>query len=131
MQEPVILQELEQLNIRPIFPLSITKNKILLKIISSRSKIDQLFTALEDHTIFPKISSIGKIKLSPLLTKRQEEVLLMALNLGYFTIPKKISAKELGKRLNISASAVSENIRRIYTTLGNEYVKNKFKTFFS
>lgn len=47
-----------------------------------------------------------------LLTTDQAEAIKVALEEGYFDVPRRITLVELGERLNISDSAVSQRIRR-------------------
>jgi predicted DNA binding protein len=53
------------------------------------------------------------------LTAPQEEALALAVACGYFSIPREISATELGNELGISDHAVIERLRRGITTLVN------------
>ena len=46
------------------------------------------------------------------LTTRQEQIVKMALELGYFEFPKKIRLEELSERLGISPGTLSEILRR-------------------
>lgn len=52
-----------------------------------------------------------------LLTQDQAEALSVALSEGYFDVPRRITLSELGDRLDISDSAVSQRIRRGLGTL--------------
>ncbi len=56
------------------------------------------------------------------LTDRQQEALRTAYELGYFSIPRQTSLEEIAARLNISASSVSERLRRAQTQLIQETV---------
>lgn len=46
------------------------------------------------------------------LSEPQREALVLAMQAGYFDIPRRISTKELGNRLGISDQAVTERLRR-------------------
>lgn len=52
-----------------------------------------------------------------LLTRDQAEAISVALEAGYFDVPRRITLDELGERLEISDSAVSQRIRRGLTKL--------------
>ncbi len=56
------------------------------------------------------------------LTDRQLEALRTAYELGYFDIPRKASLDDVGEELGISASSVSERLRRAQTQLIEETV---------
>lgn len=51
------------------------------------------------------------------LTPEQHEVLLAAIEEGYFEVPREITLVELGEQLGISDSAVSQRLRRGLETL--------------
>ena len=46
------------------------------------------------------------------ITARQEHIVRMALDLGFFEFPRKINLESLSERLNISLTTLSEIIRR-------------------
>jgi DNA-binding CsgD family transcriptional regulator len=56
------------------------------------------------------------------LTDRQREALRIAYELGYFDIPRQASLDEVAAELGISASSVSERLRRAQTELIEETV---------
>lgn len=51
------------------------------------------------------------------LTSEQREALLLALDSGYFAVPRETTANELAEMIGVSTSAVSERLRRAYATL--------------
>ncbi|MDS0477196.1 helix-turn-helix domain-containing protein [Natrinema sp. 1APR25-10V2] len=56
------------------------------------------------------------------LTDRQHEALRIAYELGYFDIPRRASLEDVAAELEISASSVSERLRRAQTQLIEETV---------
>jgi hypothetical protein len=56
------------------------------------------------------------------LTDRQHEALRIAYELGYFDIPRRASLDDIAAELDISASSVSERLRRAQTQLIEETV---------
>jgi hypothetical protein len=56
------------------------------------------------------------------LTDHQQEALRTAYELGYFDIPRRTSLQEVAAELDISASSVSERLRRAQTRLIEETV---------
>ncbi|ELZ18400.1 bacterio-opsin activator HTH domain-containing protein [Haloterrigena salina JCM 13891] len=56
------------------------------------------------------------------LTDRQHEALRTAYELGYFDVPRRTSLEEVAAELDISASSVSERLRRAQTRLIRETV---------
>lgn len=51
------------------------------------------------------------------LTEKQQELLAVAYEEGYFDVPRRISQNELAERLEISKSAVSQRLRRAIAEL--------------
>ncbi len=81
-----------------------------------RDKVDHLLRLLEEKKIDFKLQSIEKIagdQVAGTLTPRQAEILEMALENGYFEIPRRISLTELAIKLGIAKSTLSGILRRI------------------
>ena len=57
------------------------------------------------------------------LTARQEYIVKIALELGYFEFPKKIKLEELSKRLGISPGTLSEILRRAEKNILSKYFR--------
>ncbi len=60
------------------------------------------------------------------LTDRQHEALRTAYELGYFDIPRRTSLERVAAELDISASSVSERLRRAQTQLIQETVATRW-----
>ncbi|MHA1758022.1 MAG: helix-turn-helix domain-containing protein [Promethearchaeota archaeon] len=122
-KDPWILGALIKTQLLLIYPLIVKEGFLQINAIAERKKIDSFLSELENKNIDFQISSIGYYSDNALLTKRQEEILDLILRKGYFDIPRRISLTKLAKELNISASALSETIRRISKTILNFYKK--------
>ncbi len=59
---------------------------------------------------------------SKILTDTQEYILSIALEMGYFDYPHKITLKELSKILNISSSTLNEILRRAIKKIVSHYL---------
>lgn len=121
-KDPWILNALIKTELLLIYPLKVKQGKIHVNAITDRSKIDQFLIELEDKGIPFKIASIGKFKQASLLTDRQQEILKKAYDAGYYHIPRKMKQKSLANALEISPSALSENLRRIHRRLTEDYL---------
>lgn len=51
------------------------------------------------------------------LTPEQRETLVLASELGYFSVPRKATVEDLADRLDISANSVSQRLRRAHDAL--------------
>ena len=71
-----------------------------------------IISDLESSGLEPKILRRGQYKRTGLLTERQERLLWLALQMGFFEFPRKINSIELSGRLGIATSTLSEILRR-------------------
>lgn len=76
-----------------------------------RSAVEVLVKTLSARGIAIELVAIKNAKASGNLTERQERVLSLAFQLGYFDFPKKIGLTELAKKLGVSKAALSETLR--------------------
>ncbi len=104
----------------------IKEGKIRWRLLSSgKNPIKTLIQKLEDSGLKAEIISIKSIKSKKELTSRQEEIVRLALEEGYFDYPKRISIRELAKRFDISISTLSEILRSGQKKiLGSYFTKN-------
>ncbi len=59
------------------------------------------------------------------LTARQEQIVKMALEMGYFEFPKKIKLEGLSERLGVSAGTLSEILRRAEKNILTHYFRER------
>jgi len=72
-----------------------------------------IISKLEASGLKPKILEVAKFKpKGKILTEKQERALWLALKMGFFEFPRKITMLELSRRLGIALSTVSEITRR-------------------
>ncbi len=86
--------------------------KILWNILASgRGPLDKLVARLRKGGFAVAIKKLKEFGKKEELTHRQEEIVRIALQKGYFDNPKKISIRELGKLMGLSISTLSEILR--------------------
>jgi predicted DNA binding protein len=56
------------------------------------------------------------------LTGKQRETLCVALELGYFAIPRNAHQKDIAQRVGVSEQAVQERLARAHRTLAKQAV---------
>jgi predicted DNA binding protein len=102
-------------------------NRIIYTFITPNMKTAQdVVSTLETLNFELKILCMERYKRrTSILTERQEMVLWLALEAGFFDYPKKIDILELSRKLKISPSTLSEIMRRGMRRLLEYY----FKTF--
>ena len=69
-------------------------------------RVDRVYTLDEWH-----------VKTSFQLTEKQQDLLLSALEEGYFDVPRRTSLDELATQFDVSRQALSERLRRAHATL--------------
>lgn len=72
----------------------------------------QLLRKLENEKVHVEVASLSKLEDANSLTARQETILQIGLEKGFFDFPRKIGLKELAETLDISTAALSEILRR-------------------
>ena len=122
--DPWILNTLVKTELLISYPVLIKEGKLRIEAITNRSKVDSFLTQLKKKKIKAKLERIGYFYKSTLLTKRQNEIINLAYQNGYFNIPRSISLSEFAKDLKISKSALSETLRRIFKKLANNYLNS-------
>ena len=86
--------------------------------------MDRFLEQLKKKGIIAKIERIGYYFKSTLLTKRQNEIINLAYQKGFFNIPRTVSLSKFASDLNISKSALSETLRRIFKKLAHNYINS-------
>ncbi len=76
-----------------------------------RTSVEALVTDLKARGIPVGLVALKSVKGSGSLTNRQERVISLAYQLGYFEFPKKINLSDLAKKLGVSKSSLSETLR--------------------
>lgn len=85
----------------------------------SREKLNELLNGLKKQKFKINVSSLKKTKLThiqaayiyPNLTEQQKKCFQVALNNGYYEVPRKITLKELGKIVKMSYSTYQFHLR--------------------
>ena len=79
---------------------------------STDEALSSLIKNLEETGCSVRILKKAKLDKNSLLTKRQEEIVRIAFELGYYDHPRKKTLRELSKVFGISASTLSEIMQR-------------------
>ena len=126
LAEPWILNQLMKIEMNAHYPIPVQAGKMQLELIAPRNKIDQLFDQIDKSNLEAQLNRIGRVHLQPILNHQQEQLILHAKEWGYFDVPRKITLHEFAQKEGISASALSEDLRRISQKLIKEYLKSNF-----
>jgi predicted DNA binding protein len=74
--------------------------------------VKSLMRELERENVAGEVVRISKLRDEEDLTARQENILQIALERGYFEFPKKITLRQLAKTLDVSPATLTEILRR-------------------
>jgi predicted DNA binding protein len=92
---------------------SLGDGRVRWKLISGKGgSLQELVEGLKGAGCEVEVERVGAVRDDSVLTKRQEEVLALALREGYYETPKRIHLSELAKQLNIAPSSVGEVLKR-------------------
>ena len=103
-----------------------TDGTISWLMLGNKTSIKRLLDSLEREGVRFTLRRIERAKTLSLLTKRQEEVLLLAYELGYFDQPRRVNLRSLASILDLSPPTLSELLRRAQKKVILEYLKSKW-----
>ncbi|MDW5562240.1 MAG: helix-turn-helix domain-containing protein [Methanomassiliicoccus sp.] len=87
--------------------------KASFKVLSgSEGSLPNLIKAISSRGVDIEITRIARTVDRPVVTRKQEKVLRLALERGYFDYPKRITLEELAIMSGMSTSTVAETIKR-------------------
>jgi predicted DNA binding protein len=81
-------------------------------LINDYTELRSLLNGLIGKGIEARVDKVIKVKSVDPLTARQEQVLRIALEAGYYDFPRRINLKDLANKLGVSPSSLSEVLRR-------------------
>jgi len=94
-------------------------------VLGSDTMVRSLMEGLEKQSVDGDVVRIYKLQEEGELTARQEEILQIALEKGYFEFPKKITLRQLAKVLDVSAATLTEILRRGQKKVLQEHFKGR------
>lgn len=106
-----------------VFPVEISKGWMKWMLVTDNKGLGTIIDDLELLEVNFRIESIVKLEGRGVLTKRQEEVVRKALDMGYFDFPRKKDSTGLAQELDVSVSTLSEIIRAAERRIFKEYFK--------
>ena len=81
-------------------------------LLGSDTMVQSLLKELENGQVAAEVVKISKLRDQEELTSRQEQILQIALEKGYFEFPKKITLRQLARLLDVSPATMTEILRR-------------------
>lgn len=99
--------------------------KLEWTLLGSDSMVKSLLKELEEEKVVAEVVRISKLEAEEELTARQENILQIALEKGYFEFPKKLTLRQLAKVLDISPATLTEILRRGQKRVLQEHFKGR------
>jgi len=99
--------------------------KLEWRLLGSDSMLRSLMKELEEEDVKAEVLRVSKLEEERDLTSRQEQILQIALEKGYFEFPKKIKLRQLAKLLDISPATLTEILRRGQRRILEEHFKGR------
>ena len=90
-----------------------------------RAKLAQLLEDLKRMRIPTEVKRVVPVRGGSILTPRQEEVLRLAVEMGYFEFPKRVGVAGLAKRFGVSKSTLSETLHRAERKILQSYLRHR------
>lgn len=84
--------------------------------------LDTLLRKLRRNRVSVDLRRLAPVRGGSLLTRRQAQVLRLALDQGYFEFPKKVGIEDLAGRLGVAKSTVAETLHRAERKVLRSYV---------
>lgn len=99
--------------------------KLEWTLLGSDTMVKNLLKELEKTKVVADVVKVSQLQDEEELTARQEHILQIALEKGYFEFPKKISLRELAKTFEVSPATLSEILRRGQKRVLQEHFKDR------
>ncbi|BFI75569.1 helix-turn-helix domain-containing protein [Sulfurisphaera ohwakuensis] len=94
-------------------------------IVDGYHELKRLLKEFVDNKIDVKVLKVVKAKSDATITARQEQIIKIALEAGYFDFPRRITLNQLAEKLNISSSTLAEILRRAEKNIIEAYFKER------
>jgi len=94
---------------------------------SDRDEVKKLMAKLKKVKCEVKLLRLAPIDDQEVLTSRQEEIIMMAFERGFFETPRKTKLKDLARITGVSQATLSEILRKGQKRIMVEYLKTKRK----
>jgi len=95
---------------------------------SDRDEVKRLISKLRRLNCEVELVKLSRIDEQEVLTSRQEEIIMMAFERGFFETPRKTKLKDLAKITGVSQATLSEILRKGQKRIVVEYLKGRKKT---
>ena len=124
--QPLLLTSIQASGVPISFPVEIADGRAALVATASRDRIAALGEALDDLGLRYSLDRLYEsVEAASPLTDRQREMLLAALERGYYDTPRTTTLSELADDLGMAASTTSEVIHRAEESVVKAFVADR------
>lgn len=110
---PLLVRAARDAGVPLRMPVEIENGEATLTVDGSRSRLPELAARFEERGISYRIERITEgVEPNEPLTDRQREVVVAAVEHGYYDTPRRCSLTELADRLGVAKSTLSETLHR-------------------
>jgi len=100
--------------------------KVLWRVMtSSREEIGTLVKRLRDARFEAELIKLAPIDSREVLTRRQEEIIMIAYERGFFETPRKIKLRDLAMMTGVSQATLSEILRKGQKKIVVDYLRTR------
>lgn len=123
IREPAIYSAALESDNVPVFPVVVRDGHLFVRATTSHDRLSQFGDALDAIGASYEVLSIRRSPtLNDLLTDRQEQAVIEAVEYGYYDTPRGCTLAELGETLGVSKGAASGLLRRAEERIVKEFV---------
>ncbi|MBI2185388.1 MAG: helix-turn-helix domain-containing protein [Thaumarchaeota archaeon] len=94
--------------------------------VAGNEALRRVLKSLHDGNIGVRVKKMVRLSRKDIITARQEQVLAVAVQAGYYDFPRRISQTELASRMGMATATVSEILRRGERKIVGEYLRKGF-----
>ena len=120
---PLLLASSQEAGVPIELPVEIVDGEATVEVTGSRERLADLAKQLERFGFQYRIENVSeRLHESQLLSERQLEVVVAAVEAGYYDTPRRCSLTELAARLDIAKSTCSETLHRAEEAIIKRFV---------
>jgi predicted DNA binding protein len=127
--EPLLLAPIQASGVPLSLPVDIENGQARLELTASRDRIAALGEMLDEFGLEYSLDRLYEsVKAASPLTPKQREMLLAALERGYYDTPREVTLSELADELGMANSTVSECLHRAEGAVMKAFVADRLDT---
>lgn len=112
-EEPILLKVLDRTGVPVEMPFEICNGEVQWELTTTRTRLSSLASQLDQSELGYMVEHVwDSAQFSRLLTRRQQDLIEMALECGYYDSPRRCTQGDLANELDLANSTCSETLHR-------------------